>query len=87
MERILRIKINGISAINLAYLPNSKSYILTTPRMSPPDGSFLENHRSFHTINNRITHKITNAGDLETKFDSIKENAKSKGCYMSQAKI
>ncbi len=87
MERILRIKINGISTISLAYLPNNKSYILTAPIMSPPDGSFLENHRSFHTINNRITHKITNAGDAKTKFDSIRADAGSKGYHVTNKDI
>ncbi|MBP6889251.1 MAG: hypothetical protein KBC83_04745 [Candidatus Moranbacteria bacterium] len=87
MKRILRIKINGIAFINLSYLPNNKSYILTIPKMSPPDGSFLENHLSFHTANNRITHKITNAGDAETKFDSFKNDAENKGYRVTDKDI
>ncbi len=55
--------------------------------MSPPDGSFLENHLSFHTANNRITHKITNAGDAETKFDSFKNDAENKGYRVTDKDI
>ena len=85
--KILRIKINGISVINLSYLPNNKSYILTIPKMSPPNGSLFESHLSFHTINNRITNKITNAGNIETKFDSIKNDAKNKGYHVTDKDI
>ncbi len=84
MEKIFRIKINKISAINLYYFPNSKSYILTIPKFSSPNGSFLDNHLSFHTINNRITHKIVNAGNIKTNFDSFKNYAKNKGCHVTK---
>lgn len=86
-EKIVKIKVNGIALIALSYIPNSKSFMLTLPKMSPPDGSYLENHLSFHTINNRITNKITNAGDREVNFDLFKKEADKNGMYVTNTDI
>lgn len=79
---VCRVKINEIITIDLSYLPSNNSYILTTSKTNPPN-SYIENHRSFHTIDCIITHKITNAGNKRRSFETIKAEANQRCLYVT----
>ncbi len=85
-KNIARIKINNVGLISLYYLPNNRSYLLAIPKMTVRNGC-LESHYSFHTKNNRITAKITRAGNSLEDFNLFREEAKKKGLSVTEKDI
>lgn len=79
-KNIARIKVDKKSLLKISCSAN-RDYIFSIPRLEM-EKEYCETHFSFHTQNNRITFKVTDAGDGSLSFQDIKNDASKKGFYV-----
>lgn len=84
---IARIKIDSKPIFSLI-CTGEKDYVISTPKSSKilNNGGYFNFHFTLHTLNNRVTQKITDFGNDEKTFNQILEEANKGDFYVSKDK-